>query len=161
MAADSIHIEISTKELQKALGDFDGFTEQVNKDLKGLIRRSTERVAGMAKRNAPSSMGKLRQSITAKVKGLTGEVAVNVDHAGAVEFGSKPHEIRPRLKKALAFKPGAGFRFWDESGRVVVKSVKHPGTKAQPFLRPAVESEAKRMGGALKKIIDNAAKGQR
>lgn len=157
MAADTINIEIPKKELNEALRAFDGFTDEVNKDLKGLIRRSTERVAGNAKRNAPSSHGKLRQSITAKTKGLTGEVAVNVNYAGAVEFGSKPHDITPKRKKALAFKPGAGFKFWDESGRVVVKRVKHPGTKAQPYLRPAVEQEAVRMRKALKKIIEDAA----
>lgn len=159
--AGTIKIEIPRKELNAALGAFDGFTKEVNDDLQGLIRRSTERVAGNAKRNAPSSFGKLRQSITSKVQGLTGEVAVNASHAGAVEFGSKPHEIRPKRKKALAFKPGAGFKFWDESGRVVVKVVKHPGTKAQPFLRPAVEAEAVKMKHALKKIIDNAANRQR
>jgi HK97 gp10 family phage protein len=154
---DDIKIEIPQAELKKALGDFGGFTKEVNNDLQGLITRSTHRVAGNAMRNAPSSFGKLRQSITAKVKGLTGEVAVNVDYAGAVEFGSKPHIIKPRKKKALAFKPGAGFRFWDEKGRVVVKSVKHPGTQAQPFLRPAVEQEASKMLKALKKIVEDAA----
>ena len=144
-------------EIRKALGDFDAFTNEVNEELHGLITRSTYRVAGAAKRNAPSSFGKLRQNITAMVKGLTGEVAVNVDYAGAVEFGTKPHEIKPRWKKALAFKPGAGFRFWDESGRVVVKRVKHPGTKAQPFLRPAVEAEAEVIKRSLEKIINDAA----
>jgi len=94
MAADTIRIEIPRSELKKALGDFDGFTKEVNDQLQGLITRSTYRVAGNAKQNAPSTHGKLRQSITAMVKGLTGEVAVNVDYAGAVEFGTKPHEIR-------------------------------------------------------------------
>jgi len=140
---------------------FDGASEQIEADIKRLILRTTYRVAAMARKNAPSSFGKLRQSITPKAKNMTGEVAVNVDYAGAVEFGSKPHEIRPKRKRALAFKPGAGFRFWDESGRVVVKVVKHPGTEAQPFLRPAVEQEARNVGPAIKKIIDNAVNGQR
>ena len=155
---DDITIHIPQSEIRKALGNLSGFTQEVNMELEGLVRRSTFRVAGSAKRNAPSNFGKLRQAIVPKVKGLTGEVAVNVDYAGAVEFGTKPHVIRPRWKKALAFKPGAGFRFWDESGRVVVKRVKHPGTKAQPYLRPAVEQEAVRMRKALKRIIENAAK---
>jgi len=44
---------------------------------------------------------------------------------------------------------------------VVVKKVKHPGTEAQPYLRPAVEAEAVRMTQALKKIIEDAANRRR
>lgn len=155
---DDFKIEIPRGELIRAMKDINFFSDQVNEDVQGLIRRSTLRVAARAKVNAPNQHGKLRQSITTKISGMTGEVAVNVDYAGAVEFGSRPHKIRPRRKKALAFKPGAGFRFWDESGRVVVKEVDHPGTEAQPFLRPAVEKEVQVIGRELKRIIENATK---
>ena len=47
----------------------------------------------------------------------------------AVEYGSRPHDIKPNEKKALAFEKGGE--------KVVVKRVKHPGNKAQPFLEPA------------------------
>lgn len=48
-----------------------------------------------------------------------------------VEFGTGPHLIRPVNAKALAFKNKAG-------KMVFTKLVKHPGTKAQPFIRPPI-----------------------
>lgn len=154
----TIKIEISPREMKRALADMDHYEKVVSKDLQGAVGRATFRIGSGARRRAPVNFGRLRQSITEKIGKLFGEIAVNVDYAGAVEFGTKPHIIRPKIKKALAFKPGAGFRFWDESGRVVVKSVKHPGTKAQPFLTPAVEEEAPRFAKDIKTIIEKAAK---
>jgi len=150
-----IKIEIPAEELARARRAIQDHNQDVEDGLHRLVVRTTYRVSANAKRNAPSKFGKLRQSITEKFSKLTGEVAVNVDYAGAVEFGSKPHIIRPKKKKALAFKPGGGFKFWDESGRVVVKWVKHPGTDPQPYLTPAVEQEAPNFTESIKKLIED------
>lgn len=152
-------ITITDKEMRRALGDIQNYGSATAKEIQGVITRSTYRVGARARQNAPSKFGRLRQSVREKVGKLMGEISVNVDYAGAVEFGTKPHIIKPKRKKALAFKPGAGFKFWDESGRVVVKSVKHPGTDPQPYLRPALEAEVGHMTQALKKVIEDAAKG--
>lgn len=76
--------------------------------------------------------GKLRDSIQTRVVGQSVVVGPTAAHAPFVEFDTKPHIIKP--KKAggvLAFRAG---------GRtVIVRSVQHPGTKAQPFVRPAFE----------------------
>jgi HK97 gp10 family phage protein len=154
----TIKIEISPREMKKALADMDNYEKVVSKQLQGAVARATFRVGAGARMRAPVNFGRLRQSIKEKIGKLRGEISVNVNYAGAVEFGTKAHEIRPKVKKALAFKPGAGFRFWDESGRVVVKSVKHPGTKAQPFLTPAVKEEARGFAKNIKTIIEKAAK---
>jgi hypothetical protein len=151
----TIKIEISPREMKKALSDMDNYEKVVSKQLQAQIGRSTFNIgAGTRKR----AKGSLRQAVSEKIGKLFGIVSVNKNYASAMEFGTKPHEIRPKVKKALAFKPGAGFRFWDESGRVVVKSVKHPGTKAQPYLTPAVEEEAPRFAKNIKTIIEKAAK---
>lgn len=52
-----------------------------------------------------------------------------------VEFGTKPHTIEPKSRKrgkkrALAI-PGWG----------VYRRVRHPGSRKQPFLRPAYEAQ--------------------
>ena len=151
----TIKIEISPREMKRALADLDHYEKVVSKDLQGAVGRATFRIGEGTRKRA---IGGLRQAVSEKVGKLFGVVSVNRNYAGHVEFGTKPHIIRPRIKKALAFKPGAGFRFWDESGRVVVKSVKHPGTKAQPFLTPAVEEEAPRFAKDIKTIIEKAAK---
>ena len=59
-----------------------------------------------------------------------------------VNDGTKPHIIRPKNAKALAFKIG---------GRVVfAKVVHHPGTKAQPFLDRALREVARARGYSFK-----------
>ena len=151
-------ITITDKEMRRALKDMETYGSTVSKEVHGAIVRSTYRVGGRARQNAPVNFGRLRQSIREKTSKLQGEISVNVDYAGAVEFGTKAHIIRPNRKKALAFKPGGGFRFWDESGRVVVRSVKHPGTRAQPYLGPALEAEVRPLTKKIKDIIEDATK---
>ena len=55
----------------------------------------------------------------------------NVEYAPDVEFGTSPHVIRPNAKKALKFK--------SKGKAVFAKKVMHPGTRAQPFFRPALD----------------------
>jgi len=47
-------------------------------------------------------------------------------HAVFVHWGTRPHDIRPRQKRALRWASGGAFRF--------AKKVRHPGTKADPWL---------------------------
>jgi phage gpG-like protein len=56
-------------------------------------------------------------------------IGTSVEYAVYVEFGSGPHEIVPKDKKAL---------FW-KGAKHPVKRVRHPGTPAQPFLRRSIE----------------------
>lgn len=58
-----------------------------------------------------------------------------------IEEGTKPHIIRPKNKKALAFEAGNNYK--TKSGKqvvagdtVIVKEVKHPGTDPKPFFSP-------------------------
>lgn len=78
--------------------------------------------------------GHLRSSIDVQMgrdeQGLYADIGSDVEYALVVETGSKPHVIEPREKKALAW-PG---------GQHPVKKVDHPGTEAQPYLRPALDS---------------------
>lgn len=53
----------------------------------------------------------------------------DVNYAADVELGTGPHEIRPKNKQALYW-PGAEHP---------VKVVRHPGTRARPYLRPAAD----------------------
>lgn len=94
---------------------------------------------------------------------------------GAVylEFGTEPHEIRPRRKKALAFPrkggravtrkglPATEFTFAGKkkvTGPVIVTLVNHPGTDPSPFLRPAIDYVLANAGRIIK---DNKAKYKR
>lgn len=78
-------------------------------------------------RTAPVDEGRLKNSI--KVEFINNELTVYmVDYALFVEFGTKPHIIRPVNKKSLKFKGRDG-------GDVFAKQVNHPGTQPQPFIR--------------------------
>lgn len=67
---------------------------------------------------------------------LNGVVGTNVDYGPSIEFGSKPHVIKARNAKALAFKIGGLMIFR--------KSVNHPGFKGESYLRYAAEVEEKK-----------------
>lgn len=72
---------------------------------------------------------RLADSLTHEVEALTVYVgSTDVDYSTYVELGTRPHEIRPRTKKAL---------YWPGAQHPVAK-VDHPGTQPQPYLRPAL-----------------------
>lgn len=104
---------------------------------KDLERRAIN-VETLAKHNASGrpgpnvDTGRLRASITHSIEtggeGIKAVVSADVEYASFVELGTDPHIIRPRVKEAL-FWPGAQYP---------VAIVHHPGSKAYPFLKPAL-----------------------
>lgn len=84
----------------------------------------------------PVSSGDLLASarITSRAKGAEVTASVKVGnriawYAHLVEFGTRPHTITPK-------KAGGALQF----GGITTKSVEHPGTRARPFMRPALDS---------------------
>lgn len=92
-------------------------------------------IAEDAKRYCPKRTGALEDSIEHHVEG--GDLIVSATgsdeetYAAYVELGTMPHVIRPKTKQAL---------YWEGAAHPV-KVVHHPGTKPQPFLRPALFTE--------------------
>ena len=80
--------------------------------------------------------GRLRASITHRLlsspEGAFAEVGTNVEYAGFVEYGTGPHTIRARNRQAL---------YWKGADHPV-RSVRHPGNRPYPFLRPALLAAA-------------------
>lgn len=82
--------------------------------------------------NCPVDTGELLASVFCDLDPNTGTITggATAVHAEVVERGSGPHTIHA--------KPGKTLRWVDESGQVhFAKSVRHPGTAAQPFIRTA------------------------
>lgn len=85
------------------------------------------------------------------------EKAVPAFYAHLVEYGAAPHDITFRLfgqdNKAMA-KPGSAGALPESlrttSGRFTVK---HPGAKARPFLRPALDSTRSQVNNEMGKKI--------
>jgi len=88
------------------------------------------------KRNTPKKTGGLRDSINVKSTGSS--LIISMDAYGEyVEFGTRPHLILPKTKKALKFEVNGQ--------EVFSKKVLHPGTQAQPFVRPVLFKDLKRI----------------
>lgn len=152
-------ITISDQEMRRVQKDLANYSSTVSKEIQGAITRATYRVGKRTRLNLRWT-SKLKQTVSEKIGKFKGEIAVNANYAGAVEFGTKPHIIRPKTKPFLAWQPGAGHRFWGVAGLkwVYATFVKHPGTRAQPYLGPAMEAEVRPFTKVIKKIIEDSTK---
>ena len=106
-----------------------------------LIQASNQILAEMESR-VPVDTGRLRTSLRIKVDPDRVTIGPNediADYGGYVEFGTKAHTIRPKT-------PGGVLVFKMNGTTVYAKKVNHPGTKAQPFVRPAFEAWVDSLG---------------
>lgn len=87
----------------------------------------TRAVAADARRQCPIDQGDLLESIHEDLS--AGRVHVGTDHWAPTEYGSQPHLIRSHGPYPLRSR---------ETGEVFGPVVMHPGTPAQPFMRPAL-----------------------
>jgi hypothetical protein len=99
-----------------------------------------------AKILVPRRTGNLGRSIhVASVTATNAIVEAGAGYAGFVEFGTRPHEITPRARKALRWAAtGAGARFTGSPRKAALRGalggvrfatrVHHPGTRPHPFL---------------------------
>lgn len=104
-----------------------------------FVRSVARRVRTRAVLTCPVDTGRLRSAHREEVGVRSGQVygfVVNdTEYAAMVHGGTKPHQIWPR-------RPGALLRF-EIGGQVVFTTlVNHPGTRAQPWLREAMEEVA-------------------
>jgi HK97 gp10 family phage protein len=104
--------------------------------MRGALRSGAKVVLDEVKQRIPEDTGQLRASARITTRYRKGTVTASVKvgnfvawYAHLVEFGTRPHVIRPR-------NPGGAMRF----GNVETRSVDHPGTRARPFMRPAADA---------------------
>lgn len=106
-----------------------------------LIQSANHILAEMEAR-VPVDTGKLRNSLRMKVETdrvIIGPNETMAPYAGYVEYGTKPHVIKPkRPEGVLVFKVGGT--------TVYAKKVNHPGTKAQPYVAPAFQAWVDSLG---------------
>lgn len=72
-------------------------------------------------------------------------VVADAAYSRHVELGTKPHVIVPRRRRALRFATKASDRRLSGAPRrgaavTFARRVQHPGTRPQPYLRPAIET---------------------
>lgn len=99
--------------------------DALDRRVKAVRGNVAEDIAEDARRLCPVDTGHLRSSIATQ----DDRVWVTADHWAHVEYGTRPHLIESRGKWPLRSK---------ETGAVFGRTVHHPGTEAQPFMRPAL-----------------------
>ena len=141
-------IKFDTSEIDKFVIDLKETSEEIRLDIQKVLVNSGFNIEARAKRNISNNgsvkTGHLRRGITTNVGNM--EVTVhtsNIKYARGVEEGTRPHTIRAKNKKAL---------YW-KGAKHPVKSVRHPGSRAKPFLIPAFEKEKEVLIRDLEKVI--------
>lgn len=102
---------------------------------------------------APVHLGDLKESVRVSTRLNKGAVSVKVKignkkawYAGLVEFGTKPHEIVAGDGNSLFIRG------------IFKKSVQHPGARAHPFIRPALDANGQKAMGTMMDYMRNRLK---
>lgn len=95
----------------------------------------------------PVDTGRLRNSLKV-IPTKDGLIIWGVEYLKYVEFGSPPHVIKPKSKKALRFEIGKKERL-GKKGRdkniVFAKIVHHPGNRPNPFIRTMISNKLRKI----------------
>lgn len=154
------------RNLRRTLGAFDNEVVQI-------LDRSALEAQNQAEELCAVDTGRLRASIRSRRVGkYTRDVEAGTDYAQDVEFGTGPHEIVAR-GKVLAFpagpvaqdlsthqdlyqsaKTGKLIKTKSRGAMVFRKRVQHPGTPAQPFMRPAFNMVSPRFYAACLQLVE-------
>ena len=144
----AISVEVSgAKELIAELRDLpEAFQKPVINKLAAVAYDSAQKGAG---RHVVT--GALFQSLYNRP--ITGGREVGHDpnrapHAVFVNFGTRPHQIRPKNKKALRWASGNGFIF--------AKLVNHPGYRGDPYMVQAKDDALAQFSTIVDKTLKEA-----
>ncbi len=126
----------------KGLADLQRALDQLPAKIEANVMRSALRqganvIKDEAKAKVPVHLGALRDSIRVSTGMKRGTVKATIKAGDKkawywrfVEFGTKAHWIKPKNKKSLFL---AG---------LARETVHHPGARAKPFMRPALDARA-------------------
>ena len=137
-------IKIDSTDLNKFSVILRELPDEIKNDVRKVVKNSAFNIERNAKSSASVKTGHLRRSISTKIGDMEATIHTsNLKYAPMVEFGTRPHIIRAKNKKAL---------YWKGASHPV-KQVNHPGSKAKPYLIPAFEKEKDQFLEKLKEVI--------
>ena len=138
-------IKIDSTDLNKFSVILRGLPDEIKDDIREVVKNSAFNIERNAKSSASVKTGHLKRSISTKMGDMEATIHTsNLKYAPMVEFGTRPHIIRAKNKKAL---------YW-KGATHPVKKVNHPGSKAKPYLIPAFEKEKDQFLEKLKEVIE-------
>lgn len=131
-----MRLEVKIPELENFKRNLARAPQVAAREFDKALKGSAYALESEAKKEAPvnkqSGGGNLRQSIRANFpRPLTAVVGVGAKYGLFVHEGTRPHKITVRNKSVLANK---------KTGQVFGRTVNHPGTKANPFLKRSIDN---------------------
>ena len=124
--------------------------ETQTKVLRGLAQVAFD--AAQTQVDTHTQTGALARSLRLRSDGeggwIIGHDQQHAPYAPFVHFGSRPHVIRPREKKALRWPSGQGGR----TGFVFAKWVKHPGYAGDPWLVQAADEAVRQFDAIVRRV---------
>jgi HK97 gp10 family phage protein len=120
--------------------------------IRDFLEASGSVVERSAKTKAPVDTGRLKNSIISTVQGLRAVVVAGVKYAPFVEFGTRPHW--PPLSAMQPWARRHGFPAGRAGAFLVARAIAQRGTKAQPFMEPALRENESR----INRFLDIAAR---
>lgn len=119
--------------------DLQAAADNANASVMDVLVSMADEIAEEMRREAPVDTGRLRDAIRVKREGNGVVIGPEgVDYAVYVQYGTPPHEIRPKNAKALRFQI---------NGRTAFATVvHHPGTEPNPFATRAAQAFLDRLG---------------
>ena len=149
-------IKVEIKNLRQIQDAFAKAPLEMTKNIVQAINKSGHKVLQEAKdrsviQRTPVDTGRMIGSINVNFQksGLEAVIAADTEYADAVHEGTRPHIIRPRNKRILAWRDKQ-IGDWR-----VAREVHHPGTKAQPFMRWALDRSQSAIDRFFAAALDN------
>jgi hypothetical protein len=124
-------MRVDVSEVRRLADDLGSAGRRVREKTERIVDKTGHDVVRTGQVNAPVDTGHLRSTIGVDLDEdrLGFEAGPYAEYGGHIEFGTAPHEIRPRTAQAL----------WWPGARHPVARVQHPGSAPQPYMIPAFE----------------------
>ncbi len=148
-----------------------------SRKMRVILEDAKNTMVAMARKDVPRETHLLASKIFGKVENFLSEYPSIVlgtrksSYAQYVEEGTKPHEIKPRIKRILHWQTagprgkkirGLSRNVQGPMGYEVFKNrVWHPGTKAQPYIAPQIHRMRPRLVLALARALNETFEGQK
>jgi len=141
-------VTIQIKGLKELKAAFKKAPAIVRNQIIKAIALSVASVNRNVKLETPVKTGHLRSGIRSRISPFKGMVESTRNYGIYVHEGTSAHIIRPVRKKAL---------YWKGASHPV-KSVRHPGTKANPFMKRGAERSEGQVRAIFQRAINNVTK---
>jgi HK97 gp10 family phage protein len=144
-------IEIEVKGLDEAVRMLDALPETVKTQAAAALATAAYETEAEAKRLAAVDTGAMRSAIRARQVGSFAWEVRSPRPGVYVEFGTRPH-----------FPPLAPIRAWarrhgiEKAAFAIARKIARVGTRAQPFMRPALDKVMPRIRQLIDQITRNA-----